>query len=1124
MMTANEMQKTSIEVLKKFNNAIVTSRLYPPESPQVRTALERGYKGVKNFLRQFGSLEFSLVDDMPHLCGQSLSEEILNSFANLVIYRQLRLLQLPVLRLDSQMDRFAFSQLIIVFNAAAAKIKQEGGGLYYVTGLGLASYFPEEEDNKAKTAVKPVPAQATRKPQLAKVRPELLLALLGKDDRATIQDELRKAVNDPKLGGEVIFAGIVHLLGTMKKQRGFRLSSGITELIRRLDTLIAPERIEEAALQVAGLLTASLKNSAIYVLLSQQLESLFGNSLYQAIVTTLDHSRLGEIFIIGREHCAKAKETEHADSEVVAQLDKAFLRLMNTEQGKRFLGSEKAKTIIHTGEEERRKKRIAVGMAALLQQDRGALRNRELLEYLPRATRLYLKNNEQEKVELIVRQLGQYLVEDRSLNQALAIAAAGRVGALLIPEKLPLLDLLLDNLKVALLGLKTAVGGIEEVVDFLHQVMQQSWQKGDNERGDEVLRLFYDVRMGAKAVPESLRNIFAKVQDRGINRAMLPDLLNRCLISPNDRELANRLILQGPVAARFLIESLINAEKRNERMVILDLLTSQEIALPMMIHERLSENMPWYGKRNLLKLLGDSGGEKDAVHIIPYLRHEDVRVQREAFLALYKVSGKQRKKMLLKGLGEASETVMLQIISALGQYCDDEVATQLSDLLQAHEYFSDQRRNELLLEILHTLGRCPNTIALQGVETFLNSKGRKESRKLDDALWRVAKEAGQFLTAELQRQTKKQHHQATQLRKLALQQAAQVKVERLDQRVVTGSLQEKNIRALISQKKFDAAGLELLNLIQQVAKLRHFGQAEKLREWLIDLDSSAFSRIIKAAEIIEREKVAAVDKGHLEIWSDLYDLLSPLEFSDIYHVLRHYNFENDDVIVRQGSINNGLFFINKGRVKLFFNDQEDEIIVQTLAQGEIFGAGTFFQPSVWTLSVAAIDNVNLSRLDLEDLNVLQEKHPGLEHELEQFCQRFEKLDAIVEKNERGRRMYERFDICGKGTMELVDHRGAVIGVSSRIELLDISLGGVFFLIKINARENARKLLGRKARLTIDDKEGFSPTLVVQGTILAARLKIGGGGDYSLHLKFDDNIRRDQLDDVIKVRRKELNDS
>ena len=176
-MNQIELLGKSIEALKSFNNTIVTTRLYPPEAPQVVTALDRGYKGVKLYLRLYGDLEYSLKGKNPYLCGQPLTQEILNSFSNLVVYRQLLLLGLSKLVISSEMDRFAFGQLISVFNASVEKIKNEGGGLEYITSLGLASFFPEAIGESVETTAKENHTGILQPKNQVKVRPEMVACL-----------------------------------------------------------------------------------------------------------------------------------------------------------------------------------------------------------------------------------------------------------------------------------------------------------------------------------------------------------------------------------------------------------------------------------------------------------------------------------------------------------------------------------------------------------------------------------------------------------------------------------------------------------------------------------------------------------------------------------------------------------------------------------------------------------------------------------------------------------------------------------------------------------------------------------------------------------------------------------
>ena len=59
---------------------------------------------------------------------------------------------------------------------------------------------------------------------------------------------------------------------------------------------------------------------------------------------------------------------------------------------------------------------------------------------------------------------------------------------------------------------------------------------------------------------------------------------------------------------------------------------------------------------------GETGRETDAESVLPFLGHEDYRVQLEALMCMYKIGGKQRKKLLLTALSEATEGIKIKII------------------------------------------------------------------------------------------------------------------------------------------------------------------------------------------------------------------------------------------------------------------------------------------------------------------------------------------------------------------------------------------------------------------------------------------------------------------------------
>jgi CRP-like cAMP-binding protein len=331
--------------------------------------------------------------------------------------------------------------------------------------------------------------------------------------------------------------------------------------------------------------------------------------------------------------------------------------------------------------------------------------------------------------------------------------------------------------------------------------------------------------------------------------------------------------------------------------------------------------------------------------------------------------------------------------------------------------------------------------------------------------------------------------------------------------VSTGLPEEQQIRKLFDQGEKEQGKKLLLSLIETQAKKRRFVKAEELRDWLIEIDSLALNDIIKAAEIIDNEKASAVDKNYQETWSGLSDLLDSEDFSSLYHILEHRNFAKGEIIAQQGSRQSALYFINNGRVELFYKEKNKEILIKTLGPGDILGSATFFEVSVWTLSARSL-GAELSILQVAKLQELKEEHPALESSLNDFCLKFRIPYESIKKLGRDRRTLERKRIQGKTAMSLLDKDRKNTGVGAKGELFDISVGGLSFFLRISQKKNARLLLGRKVRMTLPLSEERS--FNVTGTILAVRSQPVVGNEYSVHIRFDKELSPNDLLELLNV--------
>ena len=120
---------------------------------------------------------------------------------------------------------------------------------------------------------------------------------------------------------------------------------------------------------------------------------------------------------------------------------------------------------------------------------------------------------------------------------------------------------LLANISGSLLswfqGADTADLVFEKIATILQACIAQAWKKGDMAAGDRILEVFYQIRIGMLKKSPPVRAVVGRVQDKGVDKTILPQLLQECLENPINEPIGRRMIMQGAVVVRFLLDALI---------------------------------------------------------------------------------------------------------------------------------------------------------------------------------------------------------------------------------------------------------------------------------------------------------------------------------------------------------------------------------------------------------------------------------------------------------------------------------------------------------------------------------------------------------------------------------------
>jgi CRP-like cAMP-binding protein len=475
------------------------------------------------------------------------------------------------------------------------------------------------------------------------------------------------------------------------------------------------------------------------------------------------------------------------------------------------------------------------------------------------------------------------------------------------------------------------------------------------------------------------------------------------------------------------------------------------------------------------------------------------------------------KKVLLKMLREADEKLKPHFVMVLIPFADDEIAEKLAVLLDNEAELNPETKTELLVNACQVLGQSASVTARLALKKILQ-KHYSGQITLENQVRYTAQVALAQLELDL---PDKINNVRPQLDKLpgnvppAAQPETSARVLPEKQRTAAVLPEARKIQELLdSSRKGEAVAL-LLEQIEICACKKQFEPAEKLRNWLIQIDSTLLNEIIRAAEIIEEEKNASIGDELSSVWNKLIQTLSIEEFSSLYNVMVHKHYNNGELVARQGEFLSILFFVDSGQVQLYSAGRGKEHVLKVVKAGEILGAENFFDISIWTMSARSL-GADLSLLTWDRLWKLKENNPALMTKLMDFCSRFKLTDTVFSKLGSTRRVSDRVKVPGKVAIALQKQPGNESYLGAKGDLLDISRGGLAFSLRFSKKKNAIALLGQGLRVIV--RTDASPFSVDRnGVVKAVLCHDFVGNDYTIHMEFGEELSNAEVRQVIGLK-------
>jgi len=721
------------------------------------------------------------------------------------------------------------------------------------------------------------------------------------------------------------------------------------------------------------------------------------------------------------------------------------------------------------------------------------VRDNPLMKNLPDIIlQLYLQGNDN-NANQIITQLIQGLYTEKQDIQSEITHVLTKISRKLDSEGLVPATTRLSRKLTKWINRETSLTPNYEKFSFELQAIATSLiEKEQFQKSKHILETYSHNHSGKTERNENIQLFSGKIIENIASDNIVNLLMQK---PPTDDEKTHDLMIECmsllmPASVEKMLDRLRDVQDMSERVRIMKVLSEIDTVPSEILTSRIIKGGPWYYIRNLVKLLGQFGGEDTIAPLQTLLSHDHVRVKQETLNTIYLIGGGKREEIFINALETADDDLKINIVAFLGALQSEKAVDPLIQILESRKFITSKAKSELEEKVCAALGKIGSPFAIPVLKSITGKKGLL--RFFNE---KVKASAANALEA-IHKHQEELEKTGTKLKKT--KQAPKTKPRQEENQ--EENPEDKKINRLVEENKTKEAVKLLYHLIVKYARKKDFKRAEALSEKLYEVDSMALDEIIKSAEIIEEEKKKGINKSFMELWSDLYNLLSPEEANALYYSLKSKSFEADQKIMKQGKIDGNLYFINQGQVKIIYQASDKETLLHTLESGGLTGQETFFSISVCTTSLIALTKVTLDYLNNSILSEWKEKFPGLEQKLHDYCSQFANTHDLIKQKGMDRRKYKRVNVSGKVISQIFNNSGKPLGKTFRGDLVDISSGGISFLMKVSRPENARILLGRNLKMTLAlNGKKIQKKITRPGKVIGVHQR--QFSDYSIHIQF-----------------------
>jgi len=631
-------------------------------------------------------------------------------------------------------------------------------------------------------------------------------------------------------------------------------------------------------------------------------------------------------------------------------------------------------------------------------------------------------------------------------------------------------------------------------------------RQGRYEDIEYFLMTLSQIESGNVEASDTLIKTIRRVQKQFGTDDVIDELLGVSLDEDDPSSVTARNLLShmGIGITQYLVDKLLLCESKEQRFQLIGMITARGRSISGLLVKRLEDTAPWYFIRNIIMMMSMIDDDSLLPHIRTFLSYDDIRVQRETIHYIHRRGNQQKVQYMIEALFLVDDELKIKLIMQLSNIGGEEIGEALQDLLATRKNFSKMFGEEMMAKACIGLEDSMNPKVIDLLTEII--KERKTIFGIDDKVVTAARSSLNKIEPRIRRELKQVESDSQKTETLLedeISYGSGYDLEALEERV--GRLLAEEQYDIVEEMLYDQALLALAD--------KNFKTVDYLRERILQVNPGALSKAIELAGMSgHKEEKEIVFESDDKIWDELKSILSKEQFDEFFSLLEHRQYQNDEIIVQQGNYDPCLYFIQSGFVNLTYRVDEYERFLKRLRPGDVIGAQSLFDASVWSVSLIAQKNVGIYSLLYDRLVQLVSRYPEVDTTLQNYCGDKDQVTELLQMSGEERRQAPRFKLQAMIHNTLLDRFGMVGKREFKAEVVGISTGGLRFLTRISKRDNRQSLLGRMIISEIET--GESTNLTTKGTIIGVKEQKGMDKYHTIHVRFEKFLSQSQVTAIV----------